>query len=52
MMTSNWCAAAPSTDDTMKTVNEFYQVNEDVVAPKIDKEGTALCGGAMTVQRA
>jgi arylsulfatase A-like enzyme len=38
------CAAPPSTDDTMKTVNEFYQVNEDVVAPKIDKEGTALCG--------
>jgi hypothetical protein len=38
------CAAAPSTDDTMQTVNEFYQVSEDVVAPKIDKAGTALCG--------
>jgi hypothetical protein len=28
----------------MQTVNEFYQTNEDIVVPKIDKEGTALCG--------
>ena len=38
------CATAPSTDDTMQTVNEFYQINEDIQIPKIDKEGTALCG--------
>jgi Sulfatase len=38
------CATAPSTDDTMQTVNEFYQINEDILIPMIDKEGTALCG--------
>jgi Sulfatase len=38
------CAQAPSTDDTMQTLNEFYQINEDILIPKIDKQGTALCG--------
>jgi hypothetical protein len=40
------CATAPSTDDTMQTVNEFYQINEDAnnLTLMIDKEGTALCG--------
>jgi hypothetical protein len=39
------CAQAPSTDDTMQTFNEFYQINEDPpLTLKIDKEGTALCG--------
>ncbi len=40
----NVCAQAPNTDDTTEVLNEFYQINEDLVTPKIDKEGTALCG--------
>jgi hypothetical protein len=39
------CAQAPSTDDTVQTLNEFYQINEDPpLTLKIDKQGTALCG--------
>jgi hypothetical protein len=36
---------APSTDDTVQPQNEFYQINEDVPIPAIDKEGAALCQG-------
>jgi Sulfatase len=41
------CAAAPGTDvdDMVQTQNEFYQVNENVPLPAIDKDGTALCEG-------
>jgi hypothetical protein len=39
------CATAPSTDDTVQTQNEFYQINEDVPVPAIDKDGEALCEG-------
>jgi hypothetical protein len=38
------CATAPSTNDTTQVLNELYQINEDMVLPKIDKQGTALCG--------
>ncbi len=38
------CAQAPSTKDTTEILNEFYQINEDIVIPLIDKQGTALCG--------
>jgi hypothetical protein len=38
------CAQAPSTNDTMQTLNEFYQINENILIPMIDKQGTALCG--------
>jgi len=37
------CAMAPSTDDTVQTQNEFYQINENVPVPAIDKDGAALC---------
>ena len=37
---------APSTEDTVQPQNEFYQINEDVPVPAIDKDGTALCEGA------
>ncbi|HTC76879.1 MAG TPA: sulfatase-like hydrolase/transferase [Edaphobacter sp.] len=40
----NVCAQAPNTNDTTQVLNEFYQINEDVLVPMIDKEGTALCG--------
>ena len=40
------CAMAPSTEDTVQPQNEFYQINEDVPVPAIDKDGTALCEGA------
>jgi hypothetical protein len=39
------CAAAPSMDDKVQTQNEFYQINENVPIPAIDKDGTALCEG-------
>ena len=39
------CAAAPSTNDTVQTQNELYQINEDVPVPAIDKDGEALCQG-------
>jgi hypothetical protein len=39
------CAAAPSTNDMAQTQHEFYQVNEDVPVPAIDKENLALCQG-------
>jgi hypothetical protein len=32
-----------NTVDMVKTVNEFYKINERIDLPKIDKEGTALC---------
>jgi hypothetical protein len=38
------CATAPSTNDTTQVLNELYQINEDILVPKIDKQGTALCG--------
>ena len=41
------CAQAPGTDkdDTIQTLNELYQINEDPpLTLKIDKQGTALCG--------
>jgi hypothetical protein len=40
----NVCATPPNTNDTTEILNEFYQINEDPVTPKIDKAGTALCG--------
>lgn len=39
------CAKAPSTNDMAQTQIEFYQVNENVPVPAIDKDGTALCEG-------
>jgi hypothetical protein len=39
------CAMAPSTNDTVQTQNEFYQINEHVPVPAIDKDGMALCEG-------
>jgi hypothetical protein len=38
------CAPAPNTNDTTEVLNEFYKINEDILVPKIDKEGTSLCG--------
>ena len=32
-----------NTVDKVKTVNEFYKIDERIDLPKIDKEGTALC---------
>jgi hypothetical protein len=41
------CAMAPGTDkdDTVQPQNEFYQINEGVPIPAIDKEAVALCQG-------
>jgi hypothetical protein len=38
------CATAPNTNDTTEVLNEFYQINENVLIPMLDKQGTALCG--------
>ncbi len=38
------CAGPEHKRHDAGTVNEFYQINEDVLVPMIDKQGTALCG--------
>jgi len=37
------CGSTPSGDE-QKVLDEFYEINERIPVPQIDKEGTALCG--------
>jgi hypothetical protein len=38
------CGPSSNPVDTIKTVDEFYQINEKIDLPMIDKAGTAICG--------